>query len=155
MGANNMKKIRLTFPDGGSEIMATLLEDQAPKTCEAIWQLLPLTICAIHDIWSGRQIFIPLEPTPHIAIENVSMYVVPGDLYYYERPPHLDRGKPYNRLELGEIGIVYGRDSQPWGPRGPKVVNLFASIGRELPAFAESCERLLLEGSKPLMITRV
>ncbi len=148
-----MRSIRLRFVDG-PEVTATLLEDQAPKTCEAIWQLLPLKVSVIHDIWSGRQIFAPLDSSPGIPPENLSMYAVPGDLYYYERPAHLDRGRPYGRLEMAEVGIVYGRDSQPWGPRGPKVVNAFATITDGLSTFAEMCERMITEGSKPLEITR-
>lgn len=149
-----MKSIRLYFPDGGVEAIATLLEDQAPKTCEILWGTLPLRIKAIHDIWSGRQIFAPLGSPLEIPPENLSLYVVPGDLYYYERPAHLDRGRPYGWLELAEVGVVYGRDSQPWSPRGPKVVNIFATIAQGLPSFAERCAQMITEGGRWLEITR-
>ncbi len=149
-----MKSIRLRFPTGEVDAIAMLLEDQAPTTCEMLWGSLPMKIRAIHDIWSGRQIFVPLGSLLRIPPEALSMYVVPGDLYYYERPAHLDRGRPYGLLELAEVGIVYGRDSQPWSPRGPKVVNIFATIVQGLPAFAEVCAQMTTKGSRLLEIAR-
>lgn len=147
-----MSLVLIRFPNDHIEFFAELLEKEAPVTCKAIREALPICVTALHDIWSGRQIFAPLDSPARIPPENLSMFVVPGDIYYYERPAHLDRGRPYGRLELGEIGVVYGRDSQPWGPRGPKVVNLFATAKDNLTALAEIGERLLREGAKPVEI---
>ena len=147
-----MNFLRLRFPENGVEARARLFQDLAPATCAAVWKHLPLQGRSLHDIWSGRQIFLPLRASLAVEPENASLYVVPGDLYYYERPARLDRGRPYGYLELSEIGIVYGRDSQPWSPRGPKVVNIFASMEENLEAFARACEQMVWDGSQDLEI---
>ncbi|MBI4277414.1 MAG: DUF3830 family protein [Armatimonadetes bacterium] len=147
-----MRHVVVRFPKQGVQARARLLDDLAPTTCEAIWRHLPLRGTSLHDIWSGRQVFLPLQPPLRVEPENCSLYVVPGDLYYYERGPHLDRGRPYGYLELSEIGLVYGRDSQPWSPRGPKVVNIFATIGDNLEQFAAACEQMIWDGAQDLEI---
>lgn len=131
----------------GAAIPIRLLTSEAPETCRQIVNHALLRGEAIHDIWSGRIIFMPLPPRVHIPIENPTMYVVPGDIFFYERPERLEHGRPYGFLSLAEIGIVYGRDSQPRGPRGPKVVNLFGRVDDSLDVLANICDRMIREGS--------
>jgi hypothetical protein len=147
-----LNHVILRFPKHDIKARARLLLDLAPATCEAVWNSLPLSGLSLHDIWSGRQIFLPLSPRVSVEPENASLYVVPGDLYYYERPAHLDLGRPYGYLDLSEIGIVYGRDSQPWSARGPKVVNIFATIEDNLQPFAAICDRMIWNGGQELEI---
>jgi len=144
--------IVLHFPARGVRVRAKLLLDQAPATCERIARLLPVRGRSFHDIWSGRMISLPLASRIEIEPENVTFHVVPGDLGYYERGPHLDRGRPYGYLEMSEITVAYGRDAQPSGPRGPKMVNLFASIEEGLGSFADACEHMIQDGSQEMEI---
>jgi hypothetical protein len=150
------RKIRISYPDDKVSAVAELSEDDAPKTSEAVWNLLPIKAEAVHDIWSGHVVFFFLEPTRIIEYENVSriLDVNPGDLFYYYRAPHFFRGAPYGKAEASEIGIVYDRDSQPWGPRGAKGVNIFGQIIENLDGFARVCERMIWEGSKTIVIEK-
>lgn len=138
----------ITLELDGVSIPVRLLHEEAPTTCDAIAQQLPVAGNALHDIWSGRVIFLPLDSSLTIPIENPTMYVVPGDVFFFQRPEHLDRGRPYGYLSLAEIGIVYGRDSQPCGPRGPKVVNLFGHIDESIEGLAELCDEMIWTGQK-------
>lgn len=150
------RKIRFKFLKEGVSAFAELLEDDAPNTSDAIWNALPIRTRAIHDIWSGHQIFFTLAPLIKLPAENLLTYLPKvGDIFYYYRPPHYFRGAPYGKVEAAEIGIVYGRDSRPQGPRGPKAVNVFASLANsDLEEFARISERVLNEGSKEMEITR-
>jgi hypothetical protein len=150
------RRIRIAFPAEGVSAIADLLEDDAPNTSAAIWDLLPLRVKVIHDIWSGHQVLAHLDNKVLLEPENLLTYIpVPGDIFYYYRPPRYFRGSPYGRSESAEIGIVYDRDTRPQGPRGPQAVNLFANIGSGLDAFARACEDMISRGQKDLLIERV
>jgi len=151
------RRIKISFPEEDVEAFATLSEDDAPKTSNAVWNLLPTRGIALHDIWSGHQIFFFLDPTPIVEYENVPrlLDVTPGDVFYYYRRPHYLRGSPYGRDEASEIGIVYDRDTQPRGPHGVKAVNLFGVITENLSGLATVCERMIEEGKKTILLERV
>jgi hypothetical protein len=149
------RKIRIWLPADGASALADLLEEDCPNTCEAVWNLLPLQIKAVHDIWSGHLVLAHLDASIVLQPENVLTYVpVPGDIFYYYRPPRYFRGSPYGISESAELGIVYDRDTRPQGPRGPEAVNLFASISSGLSEFAKACEDMIYRGQKDLMIDK-
>ena len=149
------KQIRISLPDEGVSAVADLLEEDCPNTCEAIWNLLPLRIKVVHDIWSGHLVLAHLDTSIVLQPENVLTYIpVPGDIFYYYRPPHYFRGAPFGRVESAELGIVYDRDTRPQGPRGPEAVNLFANISCGLEEFAKACEDMIYRGQKDLMIEK-
>jgi hypothetical protein len=150
------RKIRILFPDQSASAVADLLEDDCPNTCDAIWDMLPIRLKAIHDIWSGHQVLVHLDSKVVLDPENVLTYIpVPGDIFYYYRPPNYFSGSPYGRSESAELGIVYDRDTRPQGPRGPEAVNLFANISSGLDGFARACEEMITGGQKDLLIERV
>jgi len=150
------RRIRISLPAEGVSAIADLIEDDAPNTSAAIWNLLPLRIKAIHDIWSGHLVLAHLDNKVQIDPENVLTYIpVPGDVFYYYRPARYFSGSPYGRSESAELGIVYARDTRPQGPRGPEAVNLFANISSGLEALARACEDMIYSGQKELLIERV
>lgn len=150
------RQIRIAFEDGSGSAVADMLEEDAPGTCEALWEMLPLRLSAVHDIWSGHEILAHLDNSVVLAPENVLTYIpMPGDVFYYYRPPHYVRGAPYGRVESAELGIVYDRDTRPQGPRGPEAVNLFAHISSGIGEFATACAGMITNGQKVLVIERV
>ena len=74
------RQIRLTFIDEGISIGAEMLDDQAPKTCQIIWDLLPLEEDAVHAIYSGSEIAYFLSQDIKIPKENQTSRVLPGDI---------------------------------------------------------------------------
>ena len=109
-----------------------------------------------HDIWSGHRVRAHVNNEIVLRPENVLTHLpMPGDIFYYYRPPHYVRGAPYGRSESAEVGIVYARDTRPQGPRGPEAVNLFATISSDLEAFAKACEDMIRDGQRELLIERV
>ena len=150
------RQIRISFENGTGSAIADLIEDDAPTTCAAIWDMLPLRVAAVHDIWSGHQVLAHLDPDLVLPPENVLTYIpMPGDLFYYYRPPHYFRGAPYGRTESAELGFIYDRDTRPQGPRGPEAVNLFARISSGIEDFARACELMITSGQQNLVIEKV
>ena len=150
------RQIRISFENGTGSAIADLIEDDAPTTCAAIWDMLPLRVAAVHDIWSGHQVLVHLDPDLVLPPENVLTYIpMPGDLFYYYRPPHYFRGAPYGRTESAELGFIYDRDTRPQGPRGPEAVNLFARISSGIEDFASACESMITSGQQNLVIEKV
>lgn len=152
-----VKRLKILFPDEHVSAIGELYEDEAPTTCQALWRLLPMKTTALHDIWSGHVVQFFLDPPVIVNYENVPrlLDVNPGDLYYYYRSPHFFRGAPYGKTESSEIGIVYDRDSQPWGPRGAKAVNLFGKITENIQIVRDICERMITEGAKTISLEKV
>lgn len=151
-----MRRIRISFPDEGVAAVAELFDEDCANTCDAVWELLPLRLKAVHDIWSGHQVLAHLDNRIVIPPENVLTYLpMPGDVFYYYRPPRYVRGAPYGRIESAELGIVYDRDTRPQGPRGPEAVNLFANISSGLERFGKACEDMIYRGQKDLIIEKV
>jgi hypothetical protein len=149
------RQIRVAFADGPGFAVADLLDD-APQTAEAVWNMLPLRLNAIHDIWSGHLVLAHLDNSSVLPPENVLTFIpMPGDVFYYYRPAHYVRGAPYGRSESAELGFVYERDTRPQGPRGPEAVNLFAHISSGLESFARACEDMIKTGQKEIVIEKV
>jgi hypothetical protein len=145
----------LSFPREKVTAKAELLEQDAAITCAGILKKLPIKGKALHDIWSGHIFFVFLDPTTVIESENLSRPdVAPGDLFYYYRPAHYFRGAPYGRMEASEIGVVYDRDSQPRGPRGVRLVNVFGKITENLNGLKRIGEQMITQGAKDLVIER-
>jgi hypothetical protein len=150
------RKIKISFPDDDVSAVADLLDDDCEMTCQALWDMLPLRLTAIHDIWSGHLVLAHLDNSVQLRPENVLTYIpVPGDIFYYYRPPHYVRGAPYGRDESAELGIVYAQDTRPQGPRGPEGVNLFANISSGLAELAKACEGMIRSGEREILIEKM
>ncbi|MGA2664176.1 MAG: DUF3830 family protein [Nitrososphaerales archaeon] len=159
----------------GVTATASLFEERAPKTCEAVWSILPVSGRSIHANWSGREVMLHLEGDKILRLPQEvpvhSNYIYEGDIHYFYRASSLSRGKQlaYSaqfQRELSEFAIFYG---EPAGeglsaydpPRTPHldgvhVVCKFAALDRPIPeAFRLKCESTRHEGLKPLTVSRL
>lgn len=154
------KRISLKLHRSGVTAIAELQEKYAPRTCEYIWEALPITARVCHGRRSGAEVYFlipPLQDNP--GKENATIFPIPGDVTfawfptgYREMPRHVtvdtSRG-------LFDILIFYDRDSQPVSPEGPTPVNIFGRIVENLPEFAAACEGIWLEGCDTITVDRV
>ena len=69
-----VRKIKIEI--GSVSIVVILLDQEAPKTCDKIWQALPLKGNLMHGIASGREVFLPLFERLEIPPENQTIYPV-------------------------------------------------------------------------------
>lgn len=155
------KRIEITFVDEKVTAVADLLWEQAPKTCECIWNLLetPVENLGIHAMWTGREISFPIpharfsnDEGLHVPPENQTVIPIPGDLIWNAYFPFQWQGNPN---PVYDFGIFYGRDSRLLLPVGWRPSNRFGAITGNLEKFAAVCARCQSEGRKKIRLSRI
>ena len=154
------RRISLSLHRSGVTAIADLLDQEAPRTCQYIWNVLPITVKTCHGKRSGAEIYFiipPLEENP--GKENATIFPIPGDVCfqwfpatYRELPRHVEADISRG---LFDILVFYDRDSQPVSPEGPTPANIFATIGENLAEFAAACEDIWLSGCDEITVQRV
>jgi hypothetical protein len=154
------RQIEISFTKRNVRGVATLLDAEAPLTCDAVWNALPLEGDAYHARWAGREVYTlvpPLATDP--GRENATIMPVGGDLLYFEVdaasidiPPDRRTGQPFI-----DIALFYGRNNLLLGPAGYMPGNLFATITENLEGLAAACESIWREGfvGERMVIKRV
>ena len=143
------RQFELIFTKRNVRGVATLLEAEAPLTCEAFWNALPLEGDAYHARWAGREVYTLVPPFgTDPGKENATILPIPGDLLYFELnpasidfPPERRTGEP-----IIDIALFYGRNNFLLGPDGYAPGNLFATITENFEGLAEACESIWREG---------
>jgi hypothetical protein len=131
-----VKKLEIKIDD--SVFLATILEEQAPKTCKAVLNLLPLEGEVFHATWSGDMLFYKCHEIPtKLEPENQTAYPSRGDVAL--------------NSNLKEIHIVYGQ-AQLRARFGPAPDNLFARITENLKDLEEMGKRIHREGAKKIAV---
>lgn len=109
----------------GGKFTATLLEDEASKTVDIIWNLLPLEFEVKHAMWSG-QIAFGFVDVNYKGVENAKRIMQPGDIAFH---PHFIPLGSANKPVPHEILFIYGQRHLVYATCGyPAMVNHFASI---------------------------
>lgn len=69
----------------GVSCVARLLEDEAPRTCEVVWNALPLAGDAYHAKYARNEIYslVPAFADPEPGRENPTITPIPGDVVYF------------------------------------------------------------------------
>src|SRR2546426_8081948 len=103
---SNGRHVRLTYPATGESVLAEMLDDEAPRVCQQIWEILPVETKVIHGMYSGAEVFAMLENPQPALDENTVQLPLPGEiLYFYDRSV----GAVGAKKPVAEIVIVYGR----------------------------------------------
>ena len=148
------KQFEIAFEKSGAVLVADLLEDGAPITCENFWKGIesPVRDQLHHGGETGPEmwIFVP-PPQEELPYENSTVFPEHGDIlyYHYRQPPTRDGVMVY------DIGIYWDRGQsklkQGWIPG-----NLFARIsgGEQLQILRREAGRLLLEGDGAAILRR-
>jgi hypothetical protein len=155
-----MRRVAITFQESAVTATAVLLEDQAPKTCDAMWRILeePIVQKGIHAGWAGREISIEVPPAnrvvdpTQIPKENLTLYPIPGDLCFGYFPPGYGVGITE---EYWDLALIYGRETRFEFSFGPVPMTLWATIDDGLDPIAKECERIRIEGLKTIRVSRV
>jgi hypothetical protein len=145
------RRIELSLDGKKVRAVATLLEDEAPRTCRLVWDALPLEGETFHAKWAGRELYTlvpPLGPSP--GQENAVIMPIPGDVLYFDvSPDSIDLPLAMRRKYpkgLVDLAVFYGRNNLLLGPAGFMPGNLFATITDGLAEYARACGELFREG---------
>jgi len=117
-----------------------LLDEEAPRTAAAIWDLLPIDDKTVPVRWSGNAWRTDRDyPLPFEAIENRPEFLQAGDIAYYPR--------------LQKICFAYGK-AQWRGPDGEiRDMTLFGRTEQGLGELVAASERAHVEGSLACLLT--
>jgi hypothetical protein len=145
------RRIELALKLKDVRAVATLLEDEAPRTCNAVWEALPIEGDTYHAKWAGRELYtlVPSFPVGP-GEENATITPIPGDVLYFDvSPDTIDLPIALRRQHpkgLVDLAVFYGRNNLLLGPAGFMPGNLFATITEGLPEYAKACNELFREG---------
>ena len=148
------KQFEIVFEKSGAVVVASLLEDKAPITCENFWEGIknPVKEKISHGSETGPEMwcFVP-PPKEELPYENSTVFPEHGDILYY----HYIQPPTRNGTKIFDIGIYWDRGQsklrQGWIPG-----NLFARIeGKEqIKILRQEAGRLLMEGSGNVILRR-
>ncbi|MGC4934717.1 DUF3830 family protein [Gordonia sp. DT30] len=156
--------ITITLHKRGVSARARLLDDEAPRTAEAIWAALPLGDQVFHGKFARNEIytltpaFAEVEPGP----ENTTVTPIPGDLCYFtfdgilDNPAYgyeMDSAPAQHRL-LIDLAVFYGRNNLLVnGDVGWVPGNVFGTIVDGLDEFAAACNDIWMGGARGEKLT--
>ena len=151
------RQLRLSFLATGKSVRAEFLDDEAPRVCELVWNMLPVETKALHGMYSGAEIFAIVDQPQPAPAENLVQLPLPGEILYFYDP---GMGAVGARKPVGEIAVVYGRGVTLRAHEGvPTQCALFARIPGDWkydwPEFAQECRKVRWEGPQLLRIERV
>lgn len=137
---------------------ARLLEDEAPRTCDAVWNALPQGEQAYHAKYARNEVYTLVAPfaEPEPGRENPTITPIPGDVVYFAFEPW-EIGNPAYGYEQSsqahdtqgatDLAIFYGRNNLLInGDAGWVPGNVFASIDDGFDQIAAACHDLWLRG---------
>jgi hypothetical protein len=135
--------------------VARLLDEEAPKTCEAVWRALPLGGDIFHAKYASNEIFTLVPVLGDIAPgnENRTITPIPGDVMYFHLPP--GTRLPAQALSLYQEGkgvvdlaVFYDRNNLLLSPsEGFTPGNVFGTIVRGLDDMKSAGHSIWREGA--------
>src|SRR5947209_17131665 len=97
MVSSAARLLEIELPNEGLIAHARLLDNLAPCTCAAVWELAAFApeLLAVHAAFTGRELSvrIPLElasrlDQPDVPPEHQTLFPIPGDLVWVHLPPY-------------------------------------------------------------------
>lgn len=134
--------------------VVTLLEDEAPKTCEAILNFLPQELDFINGCASGAEALAYLDPPNIVRIEeeNLERHPILGDVAYWYAPGPVSPKGSYagtSTTDYAEFIYFYDRKARSSG------VNLFGRMTENLKEFCKASHKIRSEGPIRILIRRL
>jgi len=116
--------------------VARLLDEEAPKTCEAVWRALPREGPVYHAKYASNEIYtlVPAFAEVEPGRENRTLVPTAGDILYFYLPSGTKVPPESRDLDAGGRGIIdlavfYDRNNLLLSPsEGPTPGNHFAII---------------------------
>ncbi len=159
------RHISVTLEQRGVRCLALLLDDEAPRTAQAVWDALPLTGQVFHGKYARNEIYHLIEGFAETepGKENTTITPIPGDLCYFAFDAD-DLGNPAYGYEsnaevtqqpkIVDLALFYGRNNllingdQGWVPG-----NVFASVVSGLAEMATACQDVWMGGARGETLT--
>ncbi|HEX2298947.1 MAG TPA: DUF3830 family protein [Pseudonocardiaceae bacterium] len=136
--------------------VAELLDKDAPRTCAAVWNALPLEGPAQHAKYARNEVYAMVPRFTEVAVgqENPTVTPIPGDVVFFDfSAGMLDRSFKEDVGVGGlpgviDLAIFYGRNNLLLnGDVGWVPGNVYGTIVQGLDAMAEACHDVWRSGS--------
>jgi hypothetical protein len=135
------------------KFVAKLLDEQAPKTCEAVWQALPQEGDTYHAKYASNEIYTLVPPfaDSEPGMENPTMTPTIGDIVYFFIPPGSvgipEIREQCDRTGLIDLAVFYNRDNLLLSPTvGPIMGNRFAEVVENREGMMKAGDSIWREG---------
>jgi hypothetical protein len=150
------RSFECAFPRHGVIAVAELLAADAPATCQAFWDRLPIETDSYHTKWNGGELFAVLPPFPARTAESLTSDVQTGDVVlfhlaasYRAAPAHL---RAAGLGDYAELGFFYGPLVRAYGPAGPVLGTRIGRIVEGLASLAEVARTMRRTGFTAMVI---
>ena len=146
------RQIRLIFPRSRIEVTAALLENDASKTCQYIWQVLeqPIEVEIEIDHSSGDDLVFATFRAPELTSENTPFSSTPGNLLFFD----FSNTSP-GRENGYTVGICYRQGAKDHPPSGWIAGNVFATVTQNLEGLQQVLRDVTEKGPQPLRLERI
>src|SRR5699024_5746990 len=147
--------IKIKLEKRNISCIARLLDEDAPNTCDAIWNSLPQCGPAYHAKYAKNEVYtmVPSITEKKIGLENPTVTPIHGDLcYFYFDEGELNRNfkevRKINHLSgVVDLAIFYGRNNLLLnGDIGWVPGNVFATVEENLKEMADACNDIWMSG---------
>lgn len=156
----NARHIIISLDKRGVSCTARLLDTEAPRTCAAVWNALPLSGQVYHGKYARNEIYnlVPPFATDEPGPENTTITPIPGDIMYFSFSA-AELGNPGYGYKTGhgaaghdrvtDLALFYGRNNLLInGDVGWVPGNVFATIVDGLDDMAAACQDLWMRGAE-------
>jgi hypothetical protein len=142
----------------GASCTARLLDDRAPRTCQAVWDALPQSGDAYHAKYARNEVYtlVPTFADTEPGLENSTITPIPGDLVYFSfagselatnSHGYVGGRGPGGAERVVDLAVFYERNNLLLNPDSGWVPgNVFATVVEGLERFAAACQDLWLHG---------
>ena len=149
------RHVEITLEKRDVSCIARLLDEEAPRTCAAVWDALPLVGDAFHAKYARNEVYamVPRFAPDPVGPENTTVTPIPGDVMYFDFAAGvLDRAY---RRDVGidglpgvvDLAVFYGRNNLLLNADiGWVVGNVWATIVEGLEAMAVACNDVWFNG---------
>ena len=153
------RRLYLRFARTRTEGIIDLYEENAPVTCETIWNALatPISVTVFHAMFAGPEIMTGLpqsaqrfDPTT-IPPENQTVTPAKGEMLWFYQGKNAMKGLTD---ELWELGMFYDHGGRIFGPLGWTPVNILGIMRDGIDEIAAECRDIRLTGAKEVEIGR-
>ncbi len=133
---------------------ARLLDEEAPRTCEAVWRALPQGGDVFHAKFASNEIFTLVSALGEVepGNENRTITPIPGDVMYFYMPPETRFPSRVKHLVqkgkgLVDLAVFYDRNNLLLSPsEGFIPGNVFGTIVRGLDEIKSAGHSIWQEG---------
>lgn len=143
----------------GARCVVQLADEEAPETCEAIWQALPLGGDVFHGKYARNEVYTLVVDLPgdNPGQENTTITPIPGDVCAFwftaeqlgsRSHGYTEGRRPRRGTQIVDLAYFYERNNLLLNPDAGWVPgNVFGTIIDGLPEMATAAQELWLRGA--------